>query len=263
MIGIEQQPPGSRLRLELRALAAAVCFLTRLPLGRRISVNGEDLGRAGVAFPFVGAAVGAALGGVAFGLAHLLSVWLAAVLGIGVAVVLTGALHLDGLADSADALGAGSRQRALEVMRDHTIGSYGAVAVALDLLLKAGALSALIEHGQVVRMAVAAGGLSRAAPVLSAALSPYARPRAGLGEPLARARRSRALLALAAAALLAVGLAGWNGAVLAAAALVLTLLLTVAGRRWLGGVTGDTLGAALELVEATVLVTAAGLAGLT
>jgi adenosylcobinamide-GDP ribazoletransferase len=261
VIRIEQQAPPPGPRAELRALAAAVCFLTWLPLGRWISVEGKDVARAGAAFPLVGAGIGAAVGGVALALAHVLSPWLAGVLALAAGVVLTGALHLDALADSADALGARSRERALEIMRDPAMGSYGAVAIALDLLVKAGALSALIEHGDVVRATAVTGALSRAAPVLSAALLPYARGDAGLGASLTHAGAGRALLALVVGAAFAVGLAGWHGAILAAIALVLTLLAAAACRRWLGGVTGDTLGAALELVETVVLVAAAGLAG--
>ena len=246
MIGLEQPAARPRPRAGLRALAAAVCFLTRLPLGRWISVDAADVMRAGAIFPLVGAGIGATVGDVAFALAHVLSAWLAAVLA---------------LADTADALGARSRTRALEIMRDHAIGSYGAVAITLDLLLKAGALSALIEHGDVVRVAVGAGALSRAAPVLSAALLPYARAGAGLGSSLTRAGAGRALTAFAIAAAFAVALAGWHGAILAASALLVTLLDAAACRRWLGGVTGDTLGATLELVETVLLVAAAGLAG--
>lgn len=260
MIGIEKAAMP-RPRVELRALAAAVCFLTRLPLGRWIRVNGDDVARAGAVFPLVGAGIGAAVGGVAFALAHVLSAWLAAVLALAAGTALTGALHLDALADSADALGARSRERALEIMRDHAIGSYGAVAVALDLLLKAGALTALLAHGDILRVAVIAGALSRGTPVLSAALLPYARAHAGIGTSLTNASVGRALLALAVGLPFAVGLAGWDGAVLAATALTLTLLSAAACRRWLGGATGDTLGAALELVETAVLVTAVGLAG--
>ena len=261
MIGIERQTALPRRRAELRALAAAVCFLTRLPLGRWITVDGDDVARAGAVFPLIGAGTGAAVGGVALALAHGLSAWLAAVLALAAGTVLTGALHLDALADSADALGAPSRERALEVMRDHALGSYGAVAVALDLLVKAAALSALIKHGDILRATVVAGALSRAAPALLAALLPYARADAGLGASLTDAGSGRALFAVVASAALSVGLAGRHGAMLAATALVLTLVLAAQYRRWLGGVTGDTLGAAIELVEAAVLVTAAGMAG--
>lgn len=259
MIGIEQQAMPRR-RAELRALAASVCFLSRLPLGRWIAVDGQDVARAGAVFPLVGAGIGAVVGAVAFALAHVLSPWLAGVLALAAGAVLTGALHLDALADSADALGARSRERALEIMRDHAIGSYGAVAIALDLLLKAGALSALVAHGDVVRAAVSAGALSRATPVLLACVLPCARADGGLAAPLAQAGVRRASVALVLAATVAIAVAGWRGAAVATAAAALTLVLGLAMRRWLGGFTGDTLGAAVELVEACVLLTAAGLA---
>src|SRR4051812_24910218 len=110
---------------ELRALAAAVSFQTRLPIGRVVVVDGEDVARAGVAFPLVGAAIGAAVGGVFVGLAPHLSPLPAAGLALVLGALLTGALHLDALADTADALGAATRERALEIMRDHSIGAYG------------------------------------------------------------------------------------------------------------------------------------------
>lgn len=259
MIGIDQPAAVARQRAELRALAAGVCFLTRVPLGRWIAVDGRDVARAGAVFPLIGASVGMVVGTVAFAFARALSPWLAAVLALAIGAVLTGALHLDALADSADALGARSRKHALEIMRDHAIGSYGAVAVALDLLLKAGALSALIAHGDVVRAAVSAGALSRATPVILACFLPYARADDGLGSPLTRAGTGRALVALVLAATITIALAGWRGAAVGAAAAVLTVALGLAMRRSLGGVTGDTLGAAVEAVEACVLLTAAGL----
>jgi adenosylcobinamide-GDP ribazoletransferase len=261
MIGIAQGATPPRLRAELRAAVAAVCFLTRLPLGRWIRVDGEDVVRAGAFFPLIGAGVGAAVGGVAYGLVHVLSGWLAAVLALAVGTALTGALHLDALADTADALGASSRQRALEIMRDHAIGSYGATALALDLLLKAGALSTLAVLGHVLRVAVVAGALSRTAPVLLAAVLPYARTERGFGSPLTRGSRSRATIATLLAVGIAVPLAGADGAIAAAAAAAITVVLGLCYRRWLGGVTGDTLGAAVEVTEVAVFLLGVGLLG--
>src|SRR5713226_885335 len=137
-------PP--RHRTELRGLAAALTFLTRIPLGRRLVLDGDDVARAGPAFPLVGAGIGAAVGGIAAALAHPLSPLLAVALALAVGALLTGALHLDALADTADALGARSRERALEIMRDHAVGAYGAVAIALDLLIKGAALSVLVDR---------------------------------------------------------------------------------------------------------------------
>jgi adenosylcobinamide-GDP ribazoletransferase len=261
VIEVAARVPPSRFLRELRAFGAAVCFLTRLPLGRLLTVDEDDLARAGATFPLVGAAIGALIGTVALLLAHPLGGWLAAVLALAAAALLTGALHLDALADSADALSARTRERALAIMHDHAIGSYGAVAIALDLLLKAGALNTLTSHHDVLRTAVAAGALSRAAPVLLAAALPYARAETGLGAPLTHASRARAVIAAVFAAGIAVAIAGTRGAIAAGVAAAVVVALMVCYRRWLGGVTGDALGAAVELTEITVFLTAVGLLG--
>src|SRR5262245_11857332 len=103
----------------LRPAAAAVAFLTRVPLGRVVSVDAGDVGRGAWLFP----AVGGLVGGTAGLLADVTAAWLPALaagaLAVALAALLTGALHLDALADTADSLGATSRERALEIMRDH------------------------------------------------------------------------------------------------------------------------------------------------
>lgn len=251
----------SKSRLEARAFVAAIAFLTRLPVDRLSKTNESDLRRAGTAFPVVGAGIGAATGAVACGLARAIPPFAAAGIAVAVAVVLTGALHLDGLADAADGLGASSRERALSVMRDHALGTYGAAALALDLLLKAAALAALAPGANVVAAAAAAGALSRAAPVATAALLPYARPAGGTGLLVTSTSRARALMTLLVAVAVAfgVGLTGWDGALLAAVAAAVTIGLALLWRRWLGGVTGDTLGATVEAVEVASLLAAAAL----
>lgn len=246
---------------ELRALAAAVTFLTRIPLGRWLVLDGQDVARAGPAFPLVGAGIGAAVGETATALAHPLSSLLAIALALALGALLTGALHLDALADSADALGARSRERALAIMRDHAVGVYGAVAIALDLLIRAGALSALLHHQHLLRFAVVAGALSRLTPVLLAAALPYARDGAGAGNSLTRARPVRAVVAGVIAVALAVILGGVDGLVLTGCALATAVVLALLFRRWLGGVTGDALGASVELTELVVLIVAVGLSG--
>src|SRR6266478_2832608 len=149
-----------------RAAVAAVAFLTRLPVGRLLPLGGDDVARGAVLFPVVGAGIGAAVGGTAAGLVRVVPPLAAAGIALAVGALLTGALHLDGLADTADALGARTRTRALEIMRDHATGAYGATAIALDLVVKASALSVLAEGRAVVVYAIAAGSLSRAVPVL-------------------------------------------------------------------------------------------------
>jgi adenosylcobinamide-GDP ribazoletransferase len=261
--GLGQRVPAPRSWpwREARGLLAAVCFLTRLPLGRWVELDGSDVARAGVAFPLLGAALGAAVGSLAAALAGRLSPLLAVAIALAAGTALTGALHLDALADAADALGAHSRERALEIMRDSRIGAFGAVAIVLDLLLKVAALEALVNHQRVVRYAVVAFALARVLPVLLAAWLPYARPDGGAGTALTRGGRARALLAAAVALGLGLAVAGWRGVALWGAVMALATLLVPVVRRLLGGVTGDVLGAAVELCETLVLVLAVALVG--
>ena len=241
---------------EARGVAGAIAFLTRVPVGRFVALDAADVARGGAVFPLVGAGIGAAVGGVADGLAGALTAPLGAVLGLAVGAALTGVLHLDALADTADALGAATRERALEIMRDHAIGSYGAVALVLDLAAKAAALAALARHGDALRFAVCAAAVARAAPLVLSAALPYARPGAGLG----RAVGSTGWVRCAVAGALAAGFCVWLGALpLLAAAAGVVLIAGVGAQRWLGGVTGDVLGATAEVAELAALVTAVAL----
>jgi adenosylcobinamide-GDP ribazoletransferase len=241
---------------ELRGLAAAVAFLTRIPVGRWIELDAADVARGGALFPIVGAGVGAAVGGVTQSLAGPITPLLAAVLGLAAGAVLTGALHLDALADSADAFGASTRERALEIMRDHAIGAYGAVALVLDLGAKAAALAVLAERHDALRFAVCAAAVARVAPVLLASALPYARLGAGTGNALGATGWARGTLAAA----IGVGICILLHAVLLlAVAAAVVIGVGLVARRALGGITGDVLGGAAEVCEVTALVVAVAL----
>ena len=241
---------------ELRGLAAAVAFLTRVPIGRWIELDAADVARGGALFPLVGAGIGTVVGGLTQALAGPLTPGLAAVLGLAAGAVLTGVLHLDALADSADAFGASTRERALEIMRDHTIGAYGAVALVLDLAAKAAALAVLAERHDALRYAVCAAAVARVAPVLLSSVLPYARSDGGTGNALGGTGWVRAALAVAIGAAICILL---HAAPLLAVALVVTVGVGFVARRALGGVTGDVLGAAAELCELAALVVAVAL----
>lgn len=242
----------------LRGLAAAVAFLTRLPIGRVAVLDGADVARGAAAFPLVGAAIGAAMGGTAEGLVHVLPPLAAAGVALTVGAALTGALHLDGLADTADGLASG-RERALAIMRDHSIGAYGASALALDLIVKAAALAGLATHRHALWPAVTAAALARTAPVTLAAALPAVRDD-GAGASFAeRVSRPGASIAVLLAVAIAVAATRLHGLELAAIAAAATIALGAFFIHWLGGVTGDLLGAATELVETIVLVAAAGI----
>jgi adenosylcobinamide-GDP ribazoletransferase len=233
----------------VESFAAAIGFLTRVP------VRAADPARGAALFPVVGAGIGAVTGGTAYGLAQFLPALAAAGIALAVGALLTGALHLDGLADTADALGARTRDSALEIMRDHATGAYGTAAIALDLLVKASALAVLAGDRAIIVYAIAAGALSRSVPVVLALASRSVRED-GAGAAF-RVTPAAAFLA----ALIAIGVAFavgvLHGAVLILVAACVALVLGGWYRRWLGGVTGDTLGAATELAETAVLVAAA------
>jgi adenosylcobinamide-GDP ribazoletransferase len=237
---------------EPRAALAAATFLTRLPLGRSVALEGADLARGALWFPLVGAAAGAAVGGTAYGLARVVPALVAAGLALALGALLTGGLHLDGLADTADALGS-PKERALAIMRDHATGAFGTAAVALDLLVKAAALAALASRAYVVVVALAAGALSRWSAVALAWALPAARTD-GAGAAF-RVSAARTLLATAAAIALSFGELR-----LVPIAGVLAFGFALGFRRWLGGLTGDTLGAAVELTETALLAAATGFA---
>ena len=242
----------------VRAAAAAVAFLTRVPVGRLAALGPDDVARGATLFPLVGAGIGALVGGVAVGLDSRLTLLLAAALAVAVEALVTGAIHLDALADTADALGAPTMERALEIMREPTIGSFGAAALGLDLLVKTAALAALLSGPDPVLAAIAAFALGRAAPLALSWTLPYARAGGGLGASLAGAARAPWL---AAGLLLGIGVAvaalGLRGLWLAAGAAVAVLAVGLVARRRFGGVTGDVLGAAVELATTLALVAAA------
>jgi adenosylcobinamide-GDP ribazoletransferase len=252
---------ASTFRLEARAAAAALTLLTRIPLGRWVLLEPGDIARSGALYPFVGAATGALVGGAATAAGAFMPALLAAGIALAFGVLLTGALHLDGLADTADALVTGTRADALRVMRDHHLGTYGVIALVLDLLLKASALAVLVTASRAILVPIAAGGLSRASAVALGATLPYGRPEGGTGASFTNVRTPRAAFACATAVAGALLIVRADGLVLVLIAAILTIVLARALRSWLGGVTGDALGAAVELIETASLVAGAALLG--
>jgi adenosylcobinamide-GDP ribazoletransferase len=236
-------------------LKVASVFLTRLPVRLEGVFGLKDLAAAVWAFPLVGVAIGL-VGGLGFMAATGLGLpsLPAAIVAIAAMAFVTGALHEDGLADTCDGLGAGrDRLRALEIMRDSRVGSYGVIALVLSLLARIGALASLWDPFQVLAVLVAAGAASRATMPVVMHLQPSARDH-GLAASAGRPGRERVALgcALALAIVLAalpLGTALRAVLALAVAAAVTALWL---GRR-LGGCTGDTLGAVQQMGEIAFL----------
>jgi adenosylcobinamide-GDP ribazoletransferase len=254
------EAPSGGWPAPLRGARAAFIFFSRLPLGG-FPYRASDWHWAPAHLPLVGAVVGAGsaalfAGGAWLGLGPLLR----AVLALAAAVWLTGALHEDGLADSADGLGGGrDAAHVLAIMKDSRIGTYGAVALTASLLLRAAAMSELPANAwfPIIGVHVAA----RVAPVWLLCALPYVNARADAkSQGLFRTRPIHVAVALGwsvLAALAGVGLGGWPWhAALAAmlAPLVLVPVLARFFRRRVGGVTGDLLGAAEQLGELTAWV---------
>lgn len=240
----------------LDGVLLAIAFLTIVPVGLR---RAPSLGAAAPWFPAVGAAVGAVAGGVGYVARPALDPTVAAVLAVGVLIVLTGALHQDGLADCADALGArgGGAERRLAVMRDSAIGTFGALAIAIWLLLAVTALAGLGREDAFAALVVAAAA-GRWAALLHAIGAPPAR-RDGLGAAFAVSPVALPVATVIAAGV-ALAIAGVDGLAALGATAVVAALVTAWSRHALGGRTGDTLGAVVALAEAVVIVVLLGVA---
>jgi adenosylcobinamide-GDP ribazoletransferase len=241
-------------------LAEALMLLTRLPVP--VHLAAPRGARAAWAWPLAGALVAGLAAMVAAGaLAAGLPPGLAAGLALVAGVLLTGALHEDGLADTADGLWGGhTRKRRLEILRDSRIGTYGVVALVLVLGLRWQALVALAADPWALAAAmVAAAALSRAAMAGVAWALPPARPD-GLSAATGRPPAGAAALAAGIAgglALVSLGLTAVAAG--AAAALAAAWIARVAHRRF-GGQTGDILGASQQLAEGAVLLVCVALA---
>ena len=245
---------------ELGAARAAVTFLTRVPVGGHPH-TAESLGRAGAYFPLVGAALGCAMAAVWLA-SQRAGAWPAAVLAVIASLLLTGGFHEDGLADTADALGAPhrDRERILAIAVDPRIGSYGALALGASLLLRVALIAGFEAGARGAAWIVLAQCLSRSPPVYLMARLPYVSPEGvARSRPLVGAGWREVLVAALwplslAAALWALGfLAVIEGAAALFAAVAAAGLCGWRFRVRVGGVTGDTLGATQQVGECAIL----------
>jgi adenosylcobinamide-GDP ribazoletransferase len=249
---------GAVLRGLVADLRIGISFCTRVPLASGMPIKDGDLARAGWAMPIAGLLVGV-IGAAIYWLAFRLGVGAqpAAMLAVAATVVATGAIHEDGLADTADGFGGGgTRERKLEIMRDSRIGTYGACALATSLILRWSALAAIAEP-HLVAVALVVAHVSARAPLPALMrLVPPARPeglasRAGRPPP-----ESVAAAAALGTACLLIGL-GPAAAVIGVLLLSLaTMLLGWLALRQIGGQTGDVLGTLEQTGEIAILLLA-------
>lgn len=217
-------------------------------------VGSGDLARSLFWFPWVGLILGLGFWGALLFLQGIFPAAAAAALLLTLTVLATRGLHLDGLADTVDGLGGGGDiQERLAIMKDSRLGAFGAVSLFLALLLKFAFFLAWADKDLGPGL-ILYPVLSRWGMVFLAYLSPYARSEGGLGQAMTTGATGRVLLGASLSALvLALLCFGVSGLLLLAAAGMAVWLLSIYFQKRLGGITGDVLGAANEVLEILVL----------
>jgi len=240
-------------------LKTGLAFLTRLPLAPPSPATGADLARASWSFPVIGAGVGA-FGALIYWIAHGFSLpaFVCAALAVAATLLVTGCLHEDGLADTADGFGAGgSPERKLEIMRDSQIGTYGAAALILSLMLRVGAIASLAEPSLAASALIAAHAGARAALPVFMRRVPRARKDGLSAEAGAPPQESSALAVLIGVIALLICL-GFGATLIAFILLTAALgLMAWLAISQIGGQTGDVLGAVEQVGEILILLIAA------
>jgi len=243
----------------LTDLAVAIAFYTRLPLRPAGTVDGAAVARASWCAPLVGVLIGA-LAGLAYWIADRLNLppFVSATLAVAAAMWLTGGLHEDGLADTADGFGGGeTRERALDIMRDGRIGAYGTCALVVCLALRIFAVEDLPRAALVVWALIGAHAAARAVLPAFMRLVPPARTD-GLSATAGAPSRERTLVAAATGfVLLWIALGFKNALIALLLVLIGALVMAWLARRRIGGQTGDVLGAVEQVSETLVLLVTA------
>lgn len=235
----------------MKRFLTALGFLTTIPGPFHASLGIEELGRAAVWFPLVGALIGGLVTLIQIGLVRLFSLQISAVLSIAAWIYLTGGLHLDGLADSYDGLiNSSAPERRLEIMKDPRLGTFGAVGLILTIILKISALTSLPINFNWLVIPLAASTARWL--LLWAAYQPTARPD-GIGAIFKQGIKNMDVVMAAVIPLGLMILCGWRGLIALLLGCLCALSIFRLARVQLGGMTGDVLGFMVETVEAVIL----------
>ena len=244
---------------ELQLFLCALQFLTRLPVPHLPDFETDWITRSAKYFPVAGQLVGGLCAGVLVVASSLWSGTLPALLAVAVGVLITGAFHEDGLADTADGLGGGKNPaQRLAIMKDSRIGTYGTLAIIFCISIKVMAFASF-EVQTAIIILIASHGAGRAAAVMVMFLVPYA------GDPETAKAKPAAVGVTKAECLLVFALGLWPLLLLSvdqallslAACCVFAGLVALVARRLIGGYTGDVLGATEEVFEIGFLLAAA------
>lgn len=240
----------------IRPFLVAMQFLTRLPVRLTAQISEKDVGYSLLYYPLTGLIIGLILAGFGWFMSGMPPLVAAALLVTGW-IMLTGGLHLDGLADSADAWigGLGDREKTLIIMKDPNCGPAGVSAIVLVILLKFVSLYSLNVTGEWIAVVLAIV-LARTLLPLLFLTTPYVRNN-GLGSTLAAFQpRNKSIFIIILTVALIFLLTGNRYLWLVLAAAAIFLLLRQLMMRRIGGTTGDTAGALVEITEAVILLVA-------
>ncbi|MBA2126870.1 adenosylcobinamide-GDP ribazoletransferase [Hyphomicrobium methylovorum] len=246
------------IQKEAQQFLIAVQFLTRLPVAISGAWPDDWLVRSAKYMPLVGALIGVAAAGIVIGSASFFPAPLPVLIGLVAALVLTGALHEDGLADTADAIAGGqTRERRLEIMRDSRIGSFGAVALIVAIGLKAAALASL-DAMSAALVLISAHAAARLASVLALAVLEPARETAKVSGKASSLTWSEIAFAIVTGLIPGAVLLGSAAFVIPLIAAALAVIwLAILAKRAFGGYTGDVLGAIEQVFEVVFFMFAA------
>ncbi len=236
--------------MQVADLGEAIGLLTRMP----ITSDGARGAKAAWAWPVVGALVGF-LAAAGAGIVLLLgfSEWIASGVALAVLIILTGAMHEDGLADCADGFwGAYDPETRLNIMADSRIGTYGMIALILSLMLRWSLIDAVFTAGYLFGPLIVAAALSRVPMVVLMQWLPPARE-SGLSARVGRPTQDTLILSGAAALLIALLFVGFAAVPAALAAAGICWGIMWVARAKIGGQTGDVLGASQQIAEIGVL----------
>jgi len=246
---------------ELRLFRIALQFLTQLPAGAVDNWPRDWLARSAKYMPLVGALVGAIAGASIIVAAIFLPQPLPTVVGLVIAIAVTGALHEDGLADTVDAFGGGRTcERRLEIMKDSRIGTYGTLALISVLALKAAALIALDPVSAALVMIAGHAG-ARLAPVLTMWMLPHAGDsNAKVSQKTSEMTSTEVSIAVLFGIIPALILLPASAfAIATLIALAAAAIAALIGQRKIGGYTGDVLGAVEQVFETVFFISAAAI----